>query len=128
WQDRPTTNPDPDAIGLTSRHLAYVIYTSGSTGQPKGIEIRQCGVTRLVLNTNYVNLGPDDVIAQASTASFDAATFEIWGALLTGARIVGVGKEEILSPSILVRKIKQNRITVLFLTTALFNQTARDAV
>ena len=27
----PGENPDPDSIGLTSRHLAYVIYTSGST-------------------------------------------------------------------------------------------------
>ncbi|WP_144430945.1 AMP-binding protein, partial [Pseudomonas syringae pv. coryli] len=29
WAAQPTHNPDPHAVGLTSRHLAYVIYTSG---------------------------------------------------------------------------------------------------
>ena len=40
WQNLPESNPDPDAIGLTSEHLAYVIYTSGSTGTPKGVMIQ----------------------------------------------------------------------------------------
>ncbi|WP_145723576.1 condensation domain-containing protein, partial [Mesorhizobium tianshanense] len=29
WAELPASNPDPRALGLTSRHLAYVIYTSG---------------------------------------------------------------------------------------------------
>jgi len=32
WSNRPETDPDRAAIGLTPEHLAYVIYTSGSTG------------------------------------------------------------------------------------------------
>ncbi len=127
WNDEMETDPD-GAVGLHSEHLAYVVYTSGSTGTPKGIEIPQRSVTRLVLNTNYVKLGPDDVIAQASNACFDAFTFEIWGALLTGGRVVIIDKGEILLSASLVRKIKQNAITTLFLTTALFNQVACDAV
>ncbi|WP_157083380.1 condensation domain-containing protein, partial [Bradyrhizobium manausense] len=34
WASLPESDPDPRALGLTSRHLAYVIYTSGSTGTP----------------------------------------------------------------------------------------------
>ena len=72
----------------TSEHLAYVIYTSGSTGQPKGTAIVHRAVNRLVFNTNYVQLDATDCIAQVSNVSFDAATFELWGALLHGAQLV----------------------------------------
>jgi amino acid adenylation domain-containing protein len=128
WQDQPESDPDPDAIGLTPSHLAYVIYTSGSTGQPKGVMVHHRGIVRLVRNTDYVQLGPDDVVAQASTASFDAATFEIWGALLAGGRLVGISKNALLSPALIIKDLQQHKITTLFLTTALFNQIARDGV
>ncbi|MCP4663549.1 MAG: amino acid adenylation domain-containing protein, partial [bacterium] len=73
--------------------LAYVIYTSGSTGIPKGVAVSHRAVARLVFCTNYVDLGPGDRVAQASTTSFDAATFELWGALLHGGRLVGIDKQ-----------------------------------
>src|SRR4029077_17688002 len=73
--------------------LAYILYTSGSTGTPKGVEVPQRAVARLVLGTDYVQLGPRDRVAQAANASFDAITFEVWGALLTGGALVGVEKE-----------------------------------
>jgi non-ribosomal peptide synthetase component F len=102
------------------------MYTSGSTGQPKAIEISQRGVNRLVCNTNYIRITPDDRIAQASSASFDAATFEIWGALLNGAHLIGLPKEVALSSSEFGAFLRQHEITTLFLTTAVFNQTARE--
>jgi amino acid adenylation domain-containing protein len=114
------------ASNATGDSLAYIIYTSGSTGQPKGVAISHRGITRLVLNSYYVQLTPDDRIAQASNASFDAATFEIWGALLNGARAVGVPKEIALSPGEFQALLRREGITVLFLTTALFNQIARE--
>ena len=81
-----TENPD---AGVQAENLAYVIYTSGSTGMPKGVQVTHRAISRLVCNTDYVNVGPQDRIAQVSVISFDAATFEIWGALLNGARVVG---------------------------------------
>jgi amino acid adenylation domain-containing protein len=112
---------------VDSADLAYVIYTSGSTGKPKGVSIPHRGVTRLVCNTNYIQLGPEDRVAQASTPSFDAATFEIWGPLLTGGRIVGISKDITLSPIDFAAQIRERQITTLFLTTALFNQLASEA-
>ncbi|MCC5615449.1 amino acid adenylation domain-containing protein [Nostoc sp. CHAB 5836] len=112
-------NPTSEA---SVHNLAYVIYTSGSTGQPKGVSVIHQAVNRLVCNTNYINLTPKHRVAQASNATFDAATFEIWGALLHGATIVGITKEVLLAPPELARQLHQQQIDVLFVTTALFNQ------
>jgi amino acid adenylation domain-containing protein len=105
--------------------LAYVIYTSGSTGQPKGVMVPHRGVARLVCNTNYVQLGTDDCVAHLSNPSFDAATFEVWGALLNGARLAIIPREIALDPPRLVAQLRRDGITVLFLTTALFNAIVR---
>jgi amino acid adenylation domain-containing protein len=114
----------PDVSG--PEDLAYVIYTSGSTGQPKGVGIPHRAVNRLVLNTNYIRIGTTDVVAQLSNPSFDAATFEIWGALLNGARLVLLPKEEALTPRDLEAHIERHGFTILFLTTALFNQVVSE--
>jgi amino acid adenylation domain-containing protein len=107
-----------------AQSLAYVIYTSGSTGRPKGVMVTHRAVVRLVVNSDYVRLGPADVVAQASNSSFDAATFEIWGALLAGARLVGVSGDEALAPAGYAERLKRQGVTAMFLTTALFNQVA----
>ncbi|WP_430015681.1 amino acid adenylation domain-containing protein [Microcystis protocystis FBCC-A270] len=107
---------------VNAENLAYVIYTSGSTGKPKGVAIPHRGVTRLVCNTNYIYLKPTDRMAQVSNPSFDAATFEIWGALIHGAQLIGVDKDRVLSPEKFVHFLQKYQITILFLTTALFNQ------
>ncbi|KYC42721.1 non-ribosomal peptide synthetase [Scytonema hofmannii PCC 7110] len=114
-------NPNTD---VTAENLAYVIYTSGSTGTPKGVAVPHRAVNRLVCNTNYVQLDKSDRIAQASNASFDAATFEIWGALLHGAKLVIVPQNVVLSPQHFAAYIREQSISVLFLTPALFNQLA----
>jgi amino acid adenylation domain-containing protein len=118
-----STNPVPITTGSA---LAYVIYTSGSTGQPKASAVVQRGVSRLVINTNYVAFKPDDVVAQVSNCCFDAATFEIWGALLNGARLVIIHRELTLSPQDFAREIHEKGITTMFLTTSLFNLMARE--
>jgi amino acid adenylation domain-containing protein/non-ribosomal peptide synthase protein (TIGR01720 family) len=116
-------NPD---LRCSGDQLAYVIYTSGSTGIPKGVAVPHQAVTRLVRDPNFIQLDPTDRVAQASNASFDAATFEIWGALLNGARLVGIDGSVVLSPPRFAACLRNQGITTLFLTTALFNQMARD--
>ncbi|HEX7840367.1 MAG TPA: AMP-binding protein, partial [Kofleriaceae bacterium] len=108
----------------TDEDLAYVMYTSGSTGQPKGTCIEQRSIARLVLGTDYVQLGGEDVVAHLSNTSFDAATFEIWGALLNGATLYGIAPEVVLSPEALAQAIADGGITAMFVTTALFHQLA----
>jgi amino acid adenylation domain-containing protein len=107
--------------GATSDSLAYVCFTSGSTGGPKGVSIPHRGVVRLVKNTNYVVISTSDVFLQFAPVSFDASTFEIWGCLLNGARLV-VCPPGMLSLAELGSTIRAHGISVLWLTAGLFHQ------
>ncbi|MEO0778657.1 MAG: amino acid adenylation domain-containing protein, partial [Bacteroidota bacterium] len=106
---------------------AYVMYTSGSTGRPKGITITHRGIIRLVRQTNYLDLQSTDVLAQASNTSFDASTFEIWGALLHGATLVGIDKTTSINPKAYFKTIEAENINTIFVTTALLNQFGKQA-
>jgi non-ribosomal peptide synthetase component F len=64
------------------------MYTSGSTGKPKAVGITHRSVLRLVKEINYAQFGPNEVFLQFASLSFDASTFEIWGSLLNGGRLV----------------------------------------
>jgi amino acid adenylation domain-containing protein len=106
--------------------LAYVIYTSGSTGRPKGTAVPHRAVIRLVRNTNYVDLGPADVLAHTSNTSFDAATLEIWGALLQGGVLAVVSSETVMNPKAYAAALRRHHATTLFVTAALFNRVIAD--
>lgn len=116
---QPRTNLN---VELSASAPAYVIYTSGSTGTPKGVVVPHQAISRLVCNTNYINITPADRIAQVANASFDAATFEIWGALVHGATLVGIPREVMLNPPDIAYYLRSHGITTLFLTTALCNE------
>jgi amino acid adenylation domain-containing protein len=119
-----TENLSPVA---TSESLAYVIYTSGSTGRPKGVAVMHRGVIRLFCDPNFVTIKASDVVAQTLNVCFDASVLEIWGALLTGARLVILKKEIILSPPQFQRELERHGVTILMLTTAYFNLIARQS-
>lgn len=108
-----------------SEQLAYIMYTSGSTGKPKGVMIPQRGITRLVKNARYFDLDAEhpnqDGFAHISNISFDAATFEIWGSLLNGGRLVGIDKETLLSASDFKQILIDKRVSSMFITVTLFN-------
>jgi len=103
------------------------MFTSGSTGRPKAIGVSHRAICRLVCETDYVQISPSDRIAHCSNVSFDASTFEVWGALLNGACSVLLPTDVTLSPEKLAGEILDNKITILFLTTALFNTIAAYA-
>ena len=88
--------------------------------------VPQVAVSRLVLNTDYVELPQGHRMGHASNVSFDAATFEIWGALLNGGTLVGVDKNVALDPVAFAQSIQTQRISILFVTTALFNALSKQ--
>ena len=106
---------------MTGDNLAYVIYTSGSTGRPKGVLVTHRAVVRLVRETDFVNYGPEEVFLQLAPVAFDASTFEMWGSLLNGSRLVLLPPG---TPSLskLADVIEQSGVTTIFMTAGLFHQ------
>ena len=113
----PATPPPGEA---SAESLAYVMYTSGSTGRPKGVCVPHRAIVRLVLNTDYARFSADEVFLQDAPVSFDAATFEIWGALLNGARLVLMPPRQD-SLEALGRTSRRMASATLWLTASLFN-------
>lgn len=122
WQavspEAQRAEPDGDA-------LAYVMYTSGSTGQPKGVEIRQRSIVRLVCDCNFMQLDAQTTMLQAAPLGFDAATLEIWGPLLNGG-CCAIHDEDVPSGPGLARSIERLGVQAAWLTAALFNAVVDD--
>ncbi|HVG45522.1 MAG TPA: amino acid adenylation domain-containing protein, partial [Longimicrobium sp.] len=110
----------------TAAAAAYVMYTSGSTGEPKGVIVPQRAITRLVLNNGYAALGPGDRVAFAANPMFDASTFEVWGALLTGGCVVVFEQATVLDSARFGAELTRQRVSVLWLTAGLFSQYADE--
>ncbi|MDJ0897303.1 MAG: amino acid adenylation domain-containing protein [Xenococcus sp. MO_188.B8] len=114
-------------VNIDSTSLAYINYTSGSTGKPKGVAIPHHGVVRLLFGTDYTPLDGNQTLLQLAPISFDAATFEIWGALLHGGCCVLYPGNGLPDPKTLRRVLADYGVTTLWLTAALFNTLITEA-
>ena len=113
--------PSPSSAPLPAGDsLAAILFTSGSTGRPKGVEVLHRGIVRLVIGADYASLGPEEKILQLAPLSFDASSFEIWGALLHGGEVV-VFPEDLPSAGALGEAIARHGITTMWLNASLFN-------
>ncbi|MFC3891211.1 amino acid adenylation domain-containing protein [Lentzea rhizosphaerae] len=103
----------PD-VPVSGDHPAYVLYTSGSTGTPKGVLISHAGIgnqLRWLARTHGLAAG--DRVLQKTALTFDAAGWEIWAPLISGATVVlaPVGAER--DAAALTRAVVEHGITVL---------------
>ncbi|WP_169805603.1 non-ribosomal peptide synthetase [Novosphingobium rosa] len=118
--DDAPAGPAPDRTSCRSEDPAYVMYTSGSTGRPKGVVVPHRGVARLVVGQDYCDLGPQQAILHLAPLAFDASTFEIWGALLHGARLAVVPQARASLDSI-AEVLTGEQVTTAWLTAGLFH-------
>ncbi|MET8136547.1 amino acid adenylation domain-containing protein [Streptomyces sp. NPDC005251] len=91
---------------------AYVIYTSGSTGRPKGVLVEhRSAVNRLAWMQRAYPIGPDDVVLQKTSISFDVSVWELFWWSFTGAALAlpapGVEKD----PAALVAALERHKVT-----------------
>ncbi|MEU9884946.1 amino acid adenylation domain-containing protein [Sphaerisporangium sp. NPDC051011] len=115
----PDTDPQPTA---GPDDVAYIIYTSGSTGQPKGVLIEQRSVVNFIDTVQELfELTPDDRVLGFASLNFDVSVFEIFSALLTGARLYLAVDEERLSIERLQALMERSGITVIDLPPAVMN-------
>ncbi|MGW4898181.1 amino acid adenylation domain-containing protein, partial [Kitasatospora sp. NPDC004240] len=115
---RPATAPVTD---VRPDNLIYVIYTSGSTGLPKGVSLTHANVARLFTTTReQLAFSADDVWALFHSYAFDVSVWEMWGALLHGARLVVVPPTVSRSPHDLIDLLVRERVSVLCQTPSAF--------
>jgi len=102
-------------------HAAYVIYTSGSTGTPKGVTVSHRNVAALFAGAaDLFQFTPDDVWTMFHSVAFDFSVWELWGALLHGARLVLVDGADARDPERFLRLLAAERVTVLNQTPSAF--------
>ncbi|MER5736808.1 non-ribosomal peptide synthetase [Streptomyces sp. NPDC002262] len=110
----------------TTQHpdtLAYVSFTSGTTGEPRGVGVPHRAVSRLVRAPNWIDIRPDDVFLLLAPVAFDASTLELWAPLVHGCRLA-IAPDGVLEIDHLAQVLKEEAVSVLWLTAGLFHQMA----
>lgn len=106
---------------VNPNETAYIIYTSGSTGQPKGVQISHHNVVRLMTSCDALfDFEASDVWALYHSYAFDFSVWEIFGALLHGARLLIVSNRIALDPEAFCKLISDEGVTILSQTPSAF--------
>jgi amino acid adenylation domain-containing protein len=107
-------------VEISPDNLAYVIYTSGSTGQPKGVEITHGSLMNLVAwHVRAFNVNAADRATLQAAVGFDAAVWEVWPYLASGASVAIPDETVRNHPEALRDWMVANGITITFLPTAI---------
>ncbi|MBF0200239.1 MAG: amino acid adenylation domain-containing protein [Desulfamplus sp.] len=97
-------------------NLAYIIYTSGSTGLPKGVMVEHRGFVNMILDQiDGFGVLPGDRVLQFATMMFDASMSEIFMALLSGAAVVMVDRDQIEDTARFLEYMEEKAVTVVTL-------------
>ncbi|MBD7911567.1 non-ribosomal peptide synthetase [Clostridium cibarium] len=104
-----------------SNNLAYVIYTSGTTGKPKGTLIEH----RSILNTllwrcSYHNFNKNDAVLQIMAYCFDGSVGDIFTALISGAKLILISKNNLLNVKYLKEIMLKEKVTSLLISPAFY--------
>ena len=113
----PTELNDEDTFNRPSTALTdtcYLIYTSGTTGVPKGCAVNHLNLLNLFEGTDSLfNFSASDRWILAHSYGFDFSTWEIWGALLHGAKLYIPDRTEVQDTFKFHELLKTKQINVL---------------
>lgn len=101
---------------------AYVVYTFGPTGTPMGVVVPHHAASRFVANGRYVAIEATDCVAHYSDPASEASTFEVWGPLLNGARVLLVPDEAASTHERLFQCLQDNRVSIVWMDVRFLRQ------
>jgi amino acid adenylation domain-containing protein len=114
---------DPLVSEITPHELAYVIYTSGSTGTPKGVEITHTGLSNLVTwHRQVFAVTAADRASHLAGLGFDAAVWELWPYLASGASVHLADEAVRSSAELLQEWLLAKKVTISFVPTPIAEQ------
>ena len=90
--------------------------------------IKNRGIIRLLLDTNYVHYTDKDVMVTSASLTFDISGFELWGAMLYGMTLHILTKEQIMNIDYYSKYLIENKITTTFLATPIFHLMVEENV
>jgi amino acid adenylation domain-containing protein len=129
WNQIAEVSTENPLTAAHSDNLAYVIYTSGSTGQPKGVLIEHRGVCNLVCeHATAFEVSSASRVLQFASLSFDASVCEILTTLTSGAQLILVDRERLISPEEILRALKENLISVVTLPPTIWAALPEDSL
>ena len=111
-------------VATDLKHRTHLFFTSGTTSKPKVVQIAAQSILHTIFHAPFEPLSKSDVASHTSNSSFDASLFDIWAALLRGARIAVLSKAVLLDPPVMAEYIERLSITVMLTTTAILNLVA----
>lgn len=114
--------PTQEWCTIYPENSAYIIYTSGTTGHPKGVVITHESLSlHCQYMAEYFKLTKHDKVLQFASTNFDASLEQIFPTLISGAHLY-IRNQHIWSPQELLQKIAENKLTVVNVPTAYWNQ------
>jgi amino acid adenylation domain-containing protein len=114
WELIKQENKHHPLTSIKPNNLVYIIYTSGTTGKPKGVQIIHQSLTNyLYYLTKYFKLQKNDTFLAVANISFDVAMHELFLPLIIGGKLIIASDEMITEPSLLLKAIKDYRVTII---------------
>lgn len=105
-------------LALAPKCVSQYIFTSGTTGTPKGVALSHRALISTIINSTKIPVS--ERILYSANEAFDAATLQLWSALLHGRTLIIPKRGTIANPDSLAALIATHKVDNLFLTTGLF--------